>query len=469
MIKLQAISRNTFIETIRQPIYGVMIIVTILVLVLSLPLSHWTMATDYEAADQKMLQNLGLSTLLVSGLLIGAFSASGALSAEIEDGTALTVLSKPLTRATFVLGKFAGLTGALAVAFYICCLVFLLTIRHHVVSSASSPIDWPVIVLGLSAVVISLLVGVFGNLWFGWSFISAHVWSAVICLSIAAGVIGFVGKGWTIVPFGEGISGQLLIAIGLIFMALLILTGTAVAAGTRCGQTMTLMISITMFVVGSMHPNLFGRLADRIPIMGIFGWAAVNLTYFYQIDALTRDVTIPGDFVAKAAAYCLLYCAGLLAIGSALFQTRQLESQEVSSSLPSLSGLLAWVGRAASLAIGTIALALVSMPNHQNTAGFITSAVLAVAAVAGWTFWDYFSKGIGWCYYVVLVWAGAKLIASIAYLTWPQVALRMEFGQERTGTILAGIISAIVLLILFLPTTRRHFKSVRESAHAELT
>ena len=153
------------------------------------------METDYEAADQKMLQNMGLGTLLIACLWIAAFSASGALSREIEDGTALTVISKPVSRAVFVLGKFAGLAGALAVAFYIMSLVFLMTVRHHVVSSAASPIDWPVIVLGCSGLALSILVGALGNFWFSWPFISAQVWSVVVCLSIAMGMIGFIGKG----------------------------------------------------------------------------------------------------------------------------------------------------------------------------------------------------------------------------------------------------------------------------------
>src|SRR3972149_4451287 len=117
MLRFWSICRNSFVQTIRQPIFSVLILVTCAVLVVDLPLSGWTMgigATSYEKTDQILMENLGLSTLLVSGLLVAAFSAASVLTREIEDNTALTVISKPVPRPVFVLGRFAGVTAAVA-------------------------------------------------------------------------------------------------------------------------------------------------------------------------------------------------------------------------------------------------------------------------------------------------------------------------------------------------------------------
>ncbi len=446
-------------ETIRQPIYGVLILVTILVLVLSLVMSHWSMETDYEAADQKMLQNLGLSTMLISGLLIAAFSASDALSREIEDGTALTVISKPLSRATFVFGKFAGLAGALGVALYISALVFLMTVRHHVVSAASSPIDWPVIVLGCTALGISILVGALGNLWFGWPFISAQVRSAAVSLSIAMGLIAFIGKGWTIVPFGQGIGGQLLIAMALIVIAVLILTAVAVAASTRLGQVMTLLVCIAAFFIGSMHPYVFGRWANQVFVGRVIGWETPDLTIFYQIDALTRDIPIPLEFLGLVALYGMLCIAGILAIGAALFQTRQLESQEASSAMPGLVGLLSWTGRTTALAAGIVALIIVTTPSLYSVRGFARAGVMALTAVVGWTIWTRFGGGVKWTYYLVLAAAGVVLLGNVVLLVVPKAMALLDHGQDNLSVMVTAIVSAAVVAILFLPATRRHFRS----------
>ena len=204
-MRLIAIARNTFIEAIRQPVYGVLLLITFVILVLDLPLSNWTMGrglAEYHETDQQFMINLGLSTLLVSGLFISAFTASGVISREIEDKTILTVLSKPVARPIIILGKFVGVAAGMIVAYYLSSLVFLMTVRHRVMPTAADPFDWPVIVLGGSAFVLSILLAVFCNYFFNWHFIPSAVGFLVVLLSLAMGVITFVGKGWKAVPPG---------------------------------------------------------------------------------------------------------------------------------------------------------------------------------------------------------------------------------------------------------------------------
>lgn len=206
MVKFASIARNTFVQTIRQPIYGVLTFLTIFILVVvCLPMSTYTMGygqAQYSESDQEFLLQLGLSVLLTTGALLAAFCASSALSREIEDKTALTVISKPVARSTYVLGKFAGVTAAITMAYYVCALVFLLVVRHKVTSAAGDPIDEPVIVLGLLALALALLIATAGNIFFNWTFISASITALAITLSIAMGIVTFVGKGWKIVPPG---------------------------------------------------------------------------------------------------------------------------------------------------------------------------------------------------------------------------------------------------------------------------
>ena len=134
---------NSFTETIRQPIYGVLLLVTAGLLVLNVGISGYTLDDD-----NKFLKDLGLSTLLMSGLFLAAFSSAGILSREIENKTVLTVISKPVSRPLFLFSKVAGLAAALAVAFYLLGIVFLLTMRHKVMERSSQDFDLPVIIFG---------------------------------------------------------------------------------------------------------------------------------------------------------------------------------------------------------------------------------------------------------------------------------------------------------------------------------
>ena len=256
MGKFLSISHNTFVQTIRQPIFGILVLVTFAVLILVTPLATQTMTPNYVTENATMLQNLGLSTLLMfSGLLLSAFSACSVLAREIEDRTALTVVSKPVSRGMFVVGKFAGVSAAVTLGLYLSMLVFLMTVRHRVLSTAASPIDWPVIVLGGSALLGALLLGLVGNYLFGWHFGSAAIWSAAALMTLAMGVILFVGKGWKIVPLGFDdipgpynpdcvplITAQLMVRVVLMYFASLICCAVAITASTRLGQIATLLV-----------------------------------------------------------------------------------------------------------------------------------------------------------------------------------------------------------------------------------
>ncbi|NQW49042.1 MAG: ABC transporter permease, partial [Planctomycetes bacterium] len=88
---LFTIARNAFLESIRQPVQAVLICAALLALVLNLNVAGYTLEDD-----NKLLIDLGLSTLFLSGILMAAFTATSVLSREIENKTLLTVVSKPV-------------------------------------------------------------------------------------------------------------------------------------------------------------------------------------------------------------------------------------------------------------------------------------------------------------------------------------------------------------------------------------
>ena len=65
--------------------------------------------------EQIILVNLGLTAISIFGLLIAIFIGIGLVSKEIESRTIYNILSKPVTRAEFIVGKYAGLLLTLVV------------------------------------------------------------------------------------------------------------------------------------------------------------------------------------------------------------------------------------------------------------------------------------------------------------------------------------------------------------------
>ena len=82
MTKLFTITKNTFIETIRQPVYAIIITAALLLFYVSPSISMYTMSDD-----NKLLRELGLSTLFIASLFIAIFSASGAVAALFRSKT----------------------------------------------------------------------------------------------------------------------------------------------------------------------------------------------------------------------------------------------------------------------------------------------------------------------------------------------------------------------------------------------
>ncbi|NLX12932.1 MAG: ABC transporter permease [Phycisphaerales bacterium] len=318
-IKLWGILTNSFTETVRQPIYGVMLMVTTFALVMNVGLAGFTLEDD-----NKLLKDLGLSTLLVSGLFLSAFSAAGILSREIENKTVLTVVSKPVSRPLFLFGKFLGLSGALAIAFYLCGIVFLLTMRHKVMERASQSIDMPVIIFGLSAIALAVLMAAFCNYLYDMQFASTAVTLAVPLMSLAIILVALINPDWNMQRFGHDfIDGQLIGALLLVFAMILVLTAVAVATSTRLGQVMTLTVCTAVLLLGLVSDVMFGQYRDSIFAAKLAYWVSPNLAFLWITDALTQESRITVHYVGLAFGYAMFLVLAWLLIGVALFQKRE--------------------------------------------------------------------------------------------------------------------------------------------------
>jgi ABC-type transport system involved in multi-copper enzyme maturation permease subunit len=318
-VKLWGIAGNSFTETVRQPIYGVILLVTTGLLVLNVGVSGYTLDDD-----NKLLKDLGLSTLLMSGLFLAAFSAAGILSREIENKTVLTVVSKPVSRPLFIFAKFVGLAGALFLAFYLCTIVFLLTMRHKVMERASDEFDIPVIFFGCGAMLACVVIAAFCNYLYDMHFSSVAIALAFPLMTLAIGLVALIGPHWEIQPFGQDfIDGQLIGACLLVFAMILILTAVAVAVSTRFGEVATLTICCIILLLGLASDTLFGQYRETFLLARIAYWIAPNLAFLWVTDALTQQNPITLRYVGMSFGYAVLLVVAYLSIGIAAFQKRE--------------------------------------------------------------------------------------------------------------------------------------------------
>ena len=316
--KLLTIAKNTFTETIRQPVYAIIIVAASLMFLLSPSLTMYTMGDD-----NKLLRELSLSTLFLSGLFIAIFSASGAVAEEIERKTITTVLSKPVPRPIFIVGKFLGVIAAVTLAHYFCTVALLMTVRHGVLESAADTHDWTVICAAAGAAIATLLLTAFLNYFYDWKFSSTAVVLASLFATFAIIFLYFIDRNWQFNPTENHLNTFDIYASVLLLLAVVIIVALAVAFSTRFNVVVTLGCCIGIFLLGLVSDYAFGRFADT------YLWARIgrviipNLQVFWISDVIYEANPVPAKYILIAASYAVCYSIAIIFLAITFFQRRQ--------------------------------------------------------------------------------------------------------------------------------------------------
>jgi ABC-type transport system involved in multi-copper enzyme maturation permease subunit len=110
MRQVVVVAANTFREAVRDRVLYNLIVFALLLVAASLLVGLVSIGIE-----RLVLINLGLTAISIFGLAIAIFVGIGLVSKEIDKRTLYTVLSRPVRRWEFVVGKFCGLLGTLAV------------------------------------------------------------------------------------------------------------------------------------------------------------------------------------------------------------------------------------------------------------------------------------------------------------------------------------------------------------------
>jgi ABC-type transport system involved in multi-copper enzyme maturation permease subunit len=128
---ISTIALATSKEAIAQPMYLLALMLGACLLVLYIYIPYNTFGEDV-----KMYKDSGLMTIMVLAILVAVWTASVSVADEIEGRTALTLLSKPISRREFVLGKFLGIAWANFLMFVILGAWMLILVSYKVVYDA---------------------------------------------------------------------------------------------------------------------------------------------------------------------------------------------------------------------------------------------------------------------------------------------------------------------------------------------
>lgn len=312
------IASNAFMELIRQPIFLLLMTASASFIIFLSSVTYFGFGED-----PTMVKQSALAVMLISGLFCAVLCASASVAQEVRSGTALAVLSKPVSRAGFLIAKFVGVAAALAVLTYTNLLACLCSSK--MAFDVYGEADRKGVALFFGCVLVAYLFGGFINFFLRRPFVSQGVLGLAVMITVAFVVLALFNKDWESQPFGKGMDWRMIPAGILILLALWLLAGLAVACTTRWDLIPTLALCSALFLVGLMSDYFFSERAQA----GSW-WASVlytlipNWQLFWLANALEPNKSIPWIYVGKVCAYVIAYLGAVLALALVLFEDREL-------------------------------------------------------------------------------------------------------------------------------------------------
>lgn len=136
MKKTLIVSKYTFVEVYRSKVMLSIIFIAIGLVSISYVASEFA-----YGAPSKVALDFGFGLTSISNLVMAIFIGSTLLSKEIENRTLYMILSRPISRTSFMLGKVIGLSSVLVVNTVLLSLVSV-GIYHYLGGQLSSLMFW---------------------------------------------------------------------------------------------------------------------------------------------------------------------------------------------------------------------------------------------------------------------------------------------------------------------------------------
>ena len=221
--------------------------------------------------DVKIIKDLGLASIATFGLLIAVFIGIGLVWKEVEKRSIYSLLSKPIRRHEFVLGKYCGLVLTLMVN------VAVMTVAFYAVMVF---LDWK-----LTPV-----------------------------------------TPWVIPPADP----QMLKAVALIAVELMLVTAIALFFSTFSSSALlSVVFTVGLYVAGLLSGDLrnFGALVE-VPgavaktVSGI-GWVIPAFSAFDVKNQMIHNLAVPAGQVLYTLVYGVVYASVALSAAVAAFSRRE--------------------------------------------------------------------------------------------------------------------------------------------------
>jgi ABC-type transport system involved in multi-copper enzyme maturation permease subunit len=254
-----------FRESVRDRVFYNLVLFAVLLIGASILIGQLT-----AGQDVKIIKDLGLAATSLFGLFIAIFVGISLVSKEVDRRSVYPLLAKPIRRAEFVVGKYAGL------------------------------------LLTLAANVTVMTIALYAVLFF-----------------LSRGVPARVQAAWD----APAMDPALLKAIALIYLNLAVVTAVAVFFSTYSSPMLSSVFTLGIYLVGQFNADLkhFDVIVDSPAAVAIARACYYVLPDFARFDvklAVVHGLPVSGAYVVATAGYALAYIAALLFGAIVIFSRR---------------------------------------------------------------------------------------------------------------------------------------------------
>ncbi|WP_254510370.1 ABC transporter permease [Anatilimnocola floriformis] len=251
MPKMTAVTLATAKTDFAQTVYLLVMAVGVFLLLLFI-----IMPMNTFGHDIKGMKTAGFALIPFLGLFVAIWSASTSLSEEIDGKTALTVLSKPVSRLDFILGKFTGIAWSTLFMVTVLGIVLLVGVAYKPVYDEREGADYTL------------------------------TWQ--LCyFEMAQTVPGLV----------------------LVYLQVVVMTAISVAISTRLPFIPNLLICFTIWALGHLTPQLVQSqvVAEQLPPIVFF--SQLIATVFPVLDHFDVQASVAGNRIVPLAylGWCFVY------------------------------------------------------------------------------------------------------------------------------------------------------------------
>lgn len=317
-LPLLSIARTTSAELRGQPAI-LLLLLSGIILTALIPLLHFH---DFGEPG-RICRDGALAYQLVIGLILAVAATSSSIHDEISSGTALATLGKPISRNTFLLGKWLGVLSV-AFRFWFAVLAsemvaWRIPQRFIVTDDASgysSDVAAQYALLALPA--ISLLVAAILHNRKHLRFCRTAFDLSTILSGLLLAICLLFDREWHFSPSSSNIDMVALSASVLILAALAVYGSIATMLSTR--------FAATVVVVATFALAAAGLSADAIVSSGpFFRFLPIpDLQSFWMCDAVAAGKSLPLSYLTKSIAYAAACIVVFLGAGMLIFRKKDI-------------------------------------------------------------------------------------------------------------------------------------------------